>query len=103
MSVSHDDVEPVTDYVHGNFWSANLEKPHHGEDRALVISQALDAVEHTAPGNHVNLVSHGEHSHPERYRYDALDGAFEDAVTYEYVERCGCSGHVTRVHVGEPV
>ena len=69
----------------------------------LVISQALDAVEHTAPGNHVNLVSHGEHGHPERYRYDALDGAFEDAVTYEYVQRCGCGGHVTRVHVGEPV
>jgi len=103
MSVSHDDVEPVTDYVHGNFWSANLEKPHHGEDRALVISQALDAVEHTAPGNHVNLVSHGEHSHPERYRYDALDEAFEDVVTYEYVQRCGCGGHVTGAHVEEPV
>ena len=68
-----------------------------------MISQALDAVEHMAPGNHVNLVSHGEHSHPERYRYDALDEAFEDAVTYEYVQRCGCGGHVTRVHVGEPV
>jgi putative CGCGG family rSAM target protein len=102
MSVSHDDVEPVTDRVHDNSWSANLEKPQH-EDRDLVVSQALDAVEHTAPGNHVNLVTHGDHGHPETYLYEVLDEEFGDAIDYEYVEQCGCGGHVVRVHVEQPV
>jgi len=99
MSVSHDDVEPVTDRVHDNSWSANLEKPPHAEDRDLVVAHAVDAVEHTAGGNHVNLVSHGEHGHPESYLYDPLVDAFGDAIAVEYVEQCGCGGHVTRVHV----
>ncbi|ACV47792.1 CGCGG family rSAM-modified RiPP protein [Halomicrobium sp. ZPS1] len=97
MSVSHDDVEPVTDHVHENSWSVNLEQPAHGDDRDLVVAQAIDAIEHTASGNHVNLVTHGEHGHPETYLYDALE-ARED-VTYDYVEQCGCGGHVVRVQV----
>jgi len=97
MSVSHDDVEPVTDHVHDNSWSANLEKPQHAEDRSLVVSQALDAIEHTAAGNHVNLVTHGDHGHPETYLYDALDE--RSGIDYEYVEQCGCGGHVVRAHV----
>jgi putative CGCGG family rSAM target protein len=103
MSVNHDDVEPVTDRVHDNSWSANLEKPHHGEDRELVVSHAKDAVDHTAPGNHVNLVTHGDHGHPETYLYEALAEVYGDAVRCEYVERCGCGGHVTRAHVEEAV
>ncbi|WP_225335587.1 CGCGG family putative rSAM-modified RiPP protein [Halomicrobium urmianum] len=97
--VSHDEVEPITDRVHDNSWSANLEQPEHGEDRALVLSQAVGAVEHTAAGNHVNLVTHEAHGDPESYLYPRLDDAFGDAVDYEYVSQCGCGGHVTRVHV----
>ena len=97
-SISHDDVDPVTDRVHDNSWSANLEKPQHAEDRELVVAQAIEAVEHTAPGNHVNLVTHGDHGHPEEYLYDALAEGFDDA-NWEYVEQCGCGGHVTRVHI----
>ncbi|WP_135825325.1 CGCGG family putative rSAM-modified RiPP protein [Halorussus ruber] len=95
------DVEPITDRVHDNSWSANLEKPHHAGSRGLVVEQAKVAVEHTAGGNHVNLVTHGEHGHPEEYLYDALEGAFGDDLSWEYVEQCGCGGHVTRVYVGE--
>ncbi|MXR21154.1 CGCGG family putative rSAM-modified RiPP protein [Halobacterium bonnevillei] len=97
-SVSHDDVEAVTDGVHENSWSANLEQPEHAEDRALVVAQAVDAVEHTAPGYHVNLVTHGDHGHPETYLFEELAEAFDD-VDWEYVEQCGCGGHVTRVNV----
>lgn len=96
---SHDDVEPVTTVTHDTSWSANLEKPQHGEDRELVVHQALDAVEATAPGTHVNLVTHADHGHPEEYLYEALDVAFGDDVEYEYVDQCGCGGHVVRVHV----
>ncbi|MFB6308952.1 MAG: CGCGG family rSAM-modified RiPP protein [Haloarculaceae archaeon] len=99
MSVSHDDVEPVTDRVHENSWSANLEKPVHAEDRELVVEQAIEAIEHTAPGNHVNLVTHAEHGHPETYLYGAIDEAYGERVTYEYVQQCGCGGHVLRAHV----
>lgn len=98
-SVTHDDVEPVTDHVHENSWSANLEGPEHADDRDLLLAQAVDAVRKTAAGHHVNLVTHGDHGHPEAYLFDALDAAFGDAVDAEYVEQCGCGGHVTRVRV----
>ena len=94
---THDEVAPVTDRVHDNSWSANLERPEHAADREATLREARRAVTHTAPGNHVNLVTHGEHGHPEEYLFDALEDAFGDAVDYEYVARCGCGGHVTRV------
>ncbi|WP_128478714.1 CGCGG family putative rSAM-modified RiPP protein [Halorussus pelagicus] len=93
------DVKPITDHVHDNSWSANLETPQHAERRDLVVEQARQAVEHTAGGNHVNLVTHGDHGHPETYLYDALVETFGDALSWEYVEQCGCGGHVTRVYV----
>ena len=99
----HGEVEPVTDRVHDNSWSANLEQPRHADDVDLVVSQAVDAVEHTEPGNHVNLVTHGAHGHPAEYLYDALDDRVDaDGVDLEleYVQQCGCGGHVTRAHVG---
>lgn len=101
---STDDIEPITDHVHDNSWSANLEKPHHAESRDLVVEQARQAVEHTAEGNHVNLVTHGDHGHPETYLYDALSEGFGGRLSgkdlsWEYVEQCGCGGHVTRVYV----
>jgi putative CGCGG family rSAM target protein len=96
----HDhDAEPVTDRVHDTSWSANLEKPAHGDDESLVRTQAIEAVEHTAPGHHVNLVTHSDHGHPETYLFEALASEFDEAVDWEYVEQCGCGGHVTRVHV----
>ena len=95
---THDlDAAPVTDRVHDNSWSANLEGPEHAESRSLLVDQALSAVEHTASGNHVNLVTHGDHGHPETYLYDELDDAYGDEVEWEYVDQCGCGGHVVRV------
>jgi putative CGCGG family rSAM target protein len=92
--------EPVTDHVHENSWSANLEQPRHAEDRELVVAQAIDAVEHTASGTHVNVVTHADHGHPSSYLYDELASAFDgDAIEWEYVDQCGCGGHVTRIHV----
>ncbi|WP_324664356.1 CGCGG family putative rSAM-modified RiPP protein [Haloarcula sediminis] len=96
---SHDSVEPVTDHSHDNSWSANLEKPHHADDEELVLSQAAAAIEWTVPGNHVNLVTHANHGHPESYLYPHLDDAYGDDIDVEYVKQCGCGGHVTRVHV----
>lgn len=94
----HGRAKPVTDHVHDNSWSANLEQPEHADDQSLVVEQALSAIEHTAPGNHVNLVTHSAHGHPETYLCDALEDEYED-IDWDYVQRCGCGGHVLRVRV----
>jgi putative CGCGG family rSAM target protein len=93
------DAEPVTDRVHDASWSANLEEPRYADSEALVVAHALQAVEHTAAGRHVNLVTHDAHGHPETYLFDALAAEYGDAVDWEFVDRCGCGGYVTRVHV----
>ncbi|WP_439027296.1 CGCGG family putative rSAM-modified RiPP protein [Haloarchaeobius sp. DT45] len=93
------DAEPITDHVHHNSWSANLETPEHAFDRELVVAQAIQAVEFTAPDNHVNLVTHANHGHPSTYLYQELDAIFGDDIVTDYVERCGCGGHVVRVSV----
>lgn len=91
-------VEPVTRRTHETSWSANLEQPRHADDRALVVEEALDAIDATAGGRHVNLVTHDELGHPSEYLYDAL-GERGDTIRFAYVDECGCGGHVTRVHV----
>lgn len=97
----HETPDPVTDHVHENSWSANLEKPAHADDLSALLEAAVDAVEHTAVGYHVNLVTHGSHGHPSGYLFERLDAAFGDDIDYEYVKQCGCGGHVTRIHVRE--
>ncbi|AGN02692.1 hypothetical protein L593_13765 [Salinarchaeum sp. Harcht-Bsk1] len=91
--------DPVTDERHDNSWSANLEKPEHADDPDVVVAGAKRAVEYTLPGNHVNLVTHGDHGHPEEYLYDVLRDTFGQQIAVDYVEQCGCGGHVSRVHV----
>ena len=81
---------------HENSWSVNLEKPRHAADRETVLEEARQAIEATAEGYHVNLVTHGEQGHPGEYLFGRLDGWGAD---YEYIRQCGCGGHVTRVHV----
>ena len=98
MSTIRDEVDPVTDRVHDTSWSANLERDFHAEDMSLVVEQALEAVSHTTSGYHVNLVTHGVHGHPETYLFDALRER-DGELRIEYVEQCGCGGHVSRVHV----
>lgn len=95
MSQQRDDAGDV----HDTSWSANLEQPRHAEDQGTVVEEAVDAVERTAAGHHVNLVTHSAHDHPEGYLYDALADRFGDRIDFEYVSQCGCGGHATRVHV----
>lgn len=99
MSTARDDVDPVTDRVHDNSWSANLEAPVHANDETLVAEQAIEAIEHTTAGNHVNLVTHSNHGDPADYLYATLEERFGNAVTCEYVKQCGCGGYVTKVQV----
>ncbi|WP_436934924.1 CGCGG family putative rSAM-modified RiPP protein [Halovenus marina] len=84
--------------THENSWSANLEQPRYADSPALAVDDALDAIARTASGYHVNLVTHGNLGHPADFLYDELDVADYD-IEWEYVDQCGCGGHVTRVHV----
>lgn len=96
--------DPITDRVHETSWSANLETPPHADSAERILEDALVAIEHTAPGNHVNLVTHGDHGHPSDYLYERLESNFDDReIEWRYVEQCGCGGHVTRVTVGPSV
>ena len=99
MVSSHPDPDPVTDQMHDNSWSANLEGPEHGADPGLVVEQAIDAVEHTRSRQHVNLVTYGDHGHPSTYLYEPLRDAIGENVRLRHVDQCGCGGHVTRAHV----
>jgi len=57
-------------------------------------ADVVDESTHHNPWS-ANLVTHGDNGHPSEYLFDAL----ADDVDWEYVEQCGCGGHVTRVHV----
>lgn len=99
---AHDrDATTEGDRLHGASWSADLEGPAHAESEERVRADAVDAVEHTAPGTHVNLVTHGAHGHPETHLFDHLRDAFGGSVELHYVRQCGCGGRVTRVYVDE--
>ncbi|WP_416841288.1 CGCGG family rSAM-modified RiPP protein [Haloferax sp. DFSO52] len=89
--------EPEADQ-HENSWSANLEQPAHAESREKIVSDALDAIERTVSGRHVNLVTHEAHGHPSSYLYPVLEDEYE-SLELEFVDRCGCGGYVTRVYV----
>jgi len=96
----HDEgTEPVTGCVHDSAWAADLERPEHAADRGLVVEEAIEAVETTAEGTHVQLVTHEEHGHPSEYLYLPLEEAFGDDVDWKYICQCNCGGHILRVHV----
>jgi putative CGCGG family rSAM target protein len=90
------DAEPV----HDNSWSANLEGPEHAAARERVLAEAVEAVERTAAGYHVNLVTHADHGHPEDYLWAHLRAEFGADLDLAFVDQCGCGGYVTRAHVG---
>jgi putative CGCGG family rSAM target protein len=92
------DSEPATGVEHESSWSANLEADRHADDRSVVVAEAREAVRATAAGAHVNLVTHGSHGDPREYLWESL-ASLDRVAEVEYVDRCGCGGYVTRVHV----
>lgn len=96
--VAHDAGVSVIDRMHRTSWSVNLEQPEHAENRDVIIEGAINAIEHTTTGYHVNLVTHGDQGHPSEYLYAILEAEFDDDIEWEFVEQCGCGGYVTRVY-----
>lgn len=90
--------EPVTRRVHRRQWIADLESSSHACDRGLVLEEAADAVEQTAPGTRVDIVTHQRHGHPSTYLYPRLESLLE-GIQLTDDGRCHCGGYVTRVVV----
>ncbi|WP_226013489.1 CGCGG family rSAM-modified RiPP protein [Halomicrobium salinisoli] len=90
--------EPVTRAAHDRPWAADLETEAHAADRRLTVHEAIDAVEQTRAGRHVDLVTHERHGHPSTYLYRPVR-AVDRRVELSDEGRCSCGGYVTRVRV----
>lgn len=99
MSETYAGREPVTTRRHDHSWAADLETADHASDRRLTVAEAVDAVEQTAPGRFVDLVTAQRHGHPSSYLYEPLRAATRSADVVD-AGRCSCGGYVTRVRVG---
>lgn len=95
------DREPVTRRQHDRPWTADLETPAHADNRDLVLAEAMDAVKQTAPGTHVDIVTHERHGHPSGYLYSALESVISNGTVRD-AGRCTCGGYVTRVAIECP-
>ncbi len=83
-------------------WSLNLEDEAFVDNPQELIEEAVKAVEITAAGHYVNLVTPAGTGHPEQGLLGEIKQAIDRAgVAYQqivYVDECGCGGFVTRVY-----
>ncbi len=80
-----------------NNWSVSFEMEEYENDQALLIEEAGNAVETTAKGYYVNLVTPAGLGHPDLFLRDALDERFGDTIEMKFIDQCGCGGYVLRV------
>lgn len=95
---SYDAREPVTRRVHDRPWVADLGTADHAENRQLLVAEAVDAVEQTIRGIHVDIVTHERHGHPSDYLYANLR-SIGASIEITDEGRCDCGGYVTRVRI----
>lgn len=79
-------------------WSLDLEDEEYVRDKNRLLQDAKSAVEITAPGKHVNLVTPASHGEPAQL-IQQLKKEYGDKIKAEYVDQCGCGGYVTKVTV----
>lgn len=78
-------------------WSAALEHDEYENNLGLVIKDAIEAVEITAKGFYVNLVTPSNFGNPENFLSEPLESIFKDKINMKYIDQCGCGGYVLRV------
>ena len=86
--------------VRAKNWSVNLETEEYARDRALIVADAIEAVERTAPGYRVNVAVAPDHGNPDGFLVPALKERFGEAVSVRFVDQCGCGGYVYRIEKG---
>lgn len=88
-SVFHEDAESVMDRIHHSSWSTTLEKHEHADDRALVLVQAIDAVNYMVAAHYINVVTHVNHVHSSEFLFRAFTDEFDDDLEWKYIDRVG--------------
>ncbi|AZU61139.1 CGCGG family rSAM-modified RiPP protein [Neobacillus mesonae] len=78
-------------------WTKDLEHDEYEQDIDLIIKDALTAVEETAAGCYVNLVTASAFGSPEDYLQPLLEGLFPNKLRVKFIDQCGCGGYVLRV------
>ncbi|MBT2687202.1 CGCGG family rSAM-modified RiPP protein [Bacillus sp. ISL-47] len=78
-------------------WSISLEDGEYECNLELVVREALDAVQQTAKGFYVNVVTPANFGNPEDYLSEALLLFFGNKIDMKYIDQCGCGGYVLRV------
>ncbi|WP_280770354.1 CGCGG family rSAM-modified RiPP protein [Salipaludibacillus daqingensis] len=78
-------------------WSASLEHGEYAEDRDLVIRHAIEAIDETADGCYVNLVTPDVFGNPDDYLSLLIREKYGDTITTKFIDQCGCGGYVLRV------
>jgi hypothetical protein len=83
-------------------WSLNLEDIYYEQNPLELLQSAIDAVQNTAPGCYVNLVTPGSLGSPEQgFMPDLLRRLQKENIMVkdiQYIDECGCGGYVTRVY-----
>lgn len=78
-------------------WSANLETQEYIDNRDLIITDAIQAIEETAPGFYVNIAVAEQHGNPDLYLIPVLEDKFGSRVSIKFVDQCGCGGYVYKI------
>ncbi|WP_196237918.1 CGCGG family putative rSAM-modified RiPP protein [Calidifontibacillus erzurumensis] len=78
-------------------WSVDLEHNEYEYDKNLIIVDGIKAVEETAPGYYVNLVTASNFGNPDEYLTPLLIERFGKTIETKFIDQCGCGGYVLRV------
>lgn len=78
-------------------WSISLEHDEYEQNLELVVKDAIKAVEQTAKGYYVNIVTPANFGNPTEYLLDPLTLHFCNKIDTQYIDQCGCGGYVFRV------
>jgi putative CGCGG family rSAM target protein len=78
-------------------WSMDLEHNEYEDNVELIIEDSIKAVEETAAGCYVNLVTSGKFGNPYNYLVPLLSEVFGEAIQMKFIDQCGCGGYVLRV------
>jgi len=82
-------------------WSLNLEDQYYEDRPDVMMTESIEAVKKTKQGCFVNLVTPGKNGDPREWLIPALTEQLNDQGVVlrdiQYIDECGCGGHVTRV------
>jgi putative CGCGG family rSAM target protein len=78
-------------------WSMDLEHNEYENNVDLIIEDGIKAVEETASGYYVNLVTSERFGNPNDYLVPLLTEIFGHTIKTSFIDQCGCGGYVLRV------